>query len=175
MDTIEKTQPALRYLEPFALMRNVRGKFEDVGHQSGEAFQVPWAARGVAFGDLNDDGFPDVAVNSNNQRAVLLLNSGGNSNHWLLVDTIGKASNKDGIGAILRLVLADGTEQHAIVSTAGSYLSASDKRVHFGLGPHKSAKLLEVSWPSGTVQRLHDIAADRLLTVRETNGPVTAK
>ena len=167
MDTIELTQPALRYLEPLALMRNVKGKFEDVADRSGEAFRVPWAARGVAFGDLNNDGFPDVVVNSNNQRALLLQNSGGNGNHWLLVNTIGKASNRDGMGATLRLVLEDALEQRAMVSTTASYLSASDKRVHFGLGQHKSVKLLESSWPSGTVQRLEGVAADQILTVRE--------
>ena len=68
MDTIERTQPALRYAEPLALMRNVKGKFEDVADQSGEAFRVPWAARGVAIGDLNNDGFLDIVVNSINQR-----------------------------------------------------------------------------------------------------------
>jgi hypothetical protein len=167
MDTIELTQPALRYLEPLTLMRNLKGKFEDVADRAGEAFSVPWAARGVAFGDLNNDGFPDAAVNSNNQRALVLQNSGGNGNHWLLVNTIGKASNRDGMGAILRLVLADGMEQRAIVSTAGSYLSASDKRVHFGLGRHKSAKFLEISWPSGAEQRLENVAADQVLTVSE--------
>ena len=116
---------------------------------------------------LIDDGFPDVVVNSNNQRALLLENSGGNGNHWLLVTTVGAASNRDGIGAMLRLALPDGTEQSAIVSTAVGYLSAGDKRAHFGMGPHKSAKFLEISWPSGQVQRLENVRADQTLTIRE--------
>ena len=95
----------------------------------------------------------------------------GNGNHWLLVNLIGSVSNRDGIGAKLRLVTEDGAEQFAFVSTAGSYLSASDKRVHFGLGsslePSKKIKLLEISWPSGKVQRLGSIAADQILTVHE--------
>jgi hypothetical protein len=167
MDTIELTQPALRYLEPLMLMRNIKGKFEDVSERSGEAFRVPWAARGVAFGDLDNDGFVDVVVNSNNQRALILKNQGGNGNHWLLINTIGKVSNRDGIGAKIRLVSESGLAQYAIVSTAGSYLSASDKRVHFGLGQDKTVKLVEISWPSGTVQRIEAVSADQILTVRE--------
>jgi hypothetical protein len=170
MDTIQLSQPSLRYLEPLLLMRNVQGKFEDVSDRSGPVFRVPRAARGVAFGDLNNDGFVDVVVNSNDQRALVLQNRGGNGNHWLLVNTIGKKSNRDGIGAVIRLVAASGREQHAIVSTAGSYLSANDKRVHFGLAQDQTVKLLEISWASGAVQRLEGIAADQILTIREPDG-----
>jgi hypothetical protein len=168
MDTIELTQPSIRYMEPLLLMRNVQGKFEDVSARSGEAFRVPRAARGVAFGDLDNDGFIDIVVNSNNMPALVLRNQGANGNHWLLVNTIGNTSNRDGIGAKLRIVSESGLEQHALVSTAGSYLSASDKRVHFGLGQDKSVKLLEITWPSGRVQRLTSVAADQILTVRES-------
>jgi hypothetical protein len=167
MDTIELTQPSIRYMEPLLLMRNVKGKFEDVSARSGEAFRVPRAARGVAFGDLDNDGFVDIVVNSNNLPALLLRNQGANGNHWLLVNTIGTASNRDGIGAKLHIVSESGLEQHALVSTAGSYLSASDKRVHFGLGQDKSVKLVEITWPSGNIQRLQSVAADQILTVRE--------
>ena len=175
MDTIERTQPALRYAEPLALMRNVKGKFEDVADQSGEAFRVPWAARGVAIGDLNNDGFLDIVVNSINQRSLLLQNSGASRNHWLQVNTIGTKTNRDGIGATIHLVLPDGLEQYATVRTAVGYLSSSDKRVHFGLGAHASAKLLEISWPSGINQKLEDVRADQLLTVREPYPPESAK
>jgi hypothetical protein len=121
----------------------------------------------VAFGDLDNDGFVDVAVNSNDQRALVLRNHGGSGNHWLLVNTVGSVSNRDGIGAKLRLVPASGLEQHAIVSTAGSYLSASDRRVHFGLGRETSIRFLEISWPSGIVQRLNTVPVDQIVTVRE--------
>jgi hypothetical protein len=167
MDNIELTQPSLRYREPLLLMRNLQGKFQDVSAQSGEPFQVPLAARGAAFGDLNNDGFPEAVINCRDSRAVILRNEGGNGNHWLLVNTVGVVSNRDGIGAKLRIVTPAGAEQHAIVSTAGSYLSSSDKRVHFGLGQEKTVRLLEVFWPSGTVQKLENFAADRILTVRE--------
>ena len=84
-----------------------------------------------------------------------------------MVNTVGTASNRDGAGARLRLVGEPGLEQHAMVSTAGSYLSANDKRVHFGLGADHTVRLLEVSWPSGAVQRLEAVAAGQILTAHE--------
>jgi len=141
MDNIELTQPNLRHLEPFLLMRNVSGKFQDVTRQSGDALLEPRAARGVAFGDLDNDGFIDLAVNCNNRPAVILRNQGANGNHWLLIDTTGATSNRDGIGARIRLLGESGLEQFAMVSTSSSYLSANDKRVHFGLGKDRRARL----------------------------------
>ena len=95
------------------------------------------------------------------------MNRGGNGNHWLMVNTIGTKSNRDGIGARIRVVSPSGLEQHGFVSTAGSYASASDKRVHFGLGRDNFASLVEITWPSGTVQRQERVKADQILTVRE--------
>ena len=169
MDNIELTEPSLRYLEPLLLMKNTKGHFRDVSRQSGPAFRIPWAARGAAFGDLDNDGFVDVAINCNDGNAIILHNDGGNGNHWLLICLIGAASNRDGIGAKIRLVADDGLVQYGFVSTAGSYLSASDKRVHFGLGVSKTARLIEVSWPSGVVQRLESVAANQILTIHETS------
>ncbi|MGH9627654.1 MAG: CRTAC1 family protein [Bryobacteraceae bacterium] len=167
MDNIELTQPSLRYLEPLLLMRNVRGKFQNVSGDSGEAFSPARAARGAAFGDLDNDGWVDVVVNCNNQPALILRNEGATGNHWLTVNTIGSASNKDGIGARLRLVSESGASQTGIASAAGSYLSSSDPRAHFGLGNDTLVKLLEISWPSGVVQRLENVKADQVLDVRE--------
>ena len=167
MDNIELMQPSLRYREPLLLMKNTAGKFRDVSRESGAPFQVPLAARGVAFGDLDNDGFLDVAINCNDGEAIVLRNQGGNRNHWLSVNLIGSQSNRHGIGARLRLVTAGGLEQHAFASTAGSYLSASDKRVHFGLGSSNEARLLEIAWPSGVTQSLKSVAADQIVTVTE--------
>jgi len=167
IDNIELTQPNLRHLEPCLLMRNLNGRFEETTNRGGQALLVPRAARGVAFGDLDNDGFLDLAINCNNQRAVLLHNQGGNGNHWLLIDTVGASSNRDGIGARIRVVAESGIEQWGTVSTASSYLSASDKRVHFGLGKDRIAQMVEITWPSGAVQKIHDVKADRVLTVRE--------
>lgn len=174
MDNIELTQPNIRYLEPLLLMRNRGGRFEDVSRQSGPPFQVPLAARGIGFGDLNNDGFFDLVVNCNDRPALVLRNEGGNGNHWLLIQLTGTRSNRDGIGAEVRIVGESGLEQYAVVTTASSYLSASDKRVHFGLGKDSRVRLLEIRWPSGLVQKLEQIPADRVVTVREpveSNGP----
>ena len=172
MDTVELTQPELRYLQPLLLMRNVKGRFVDVSPQSGAPFQVPRSGRGAAFGDLDNDGDVDVAINFNNQKAVILRNEGQKGHHWLLVNTVGTVSNRDGICAELRLITESGFEQHAMVSTAGSYMSASDKRVHFGLGADKIVRVLEITWPSGVVQRLENIQANQILNIQE---PKTAR
>ena len=168
MDNIGLTQPSLRYLEPPLLMRNVAGKFLDVSARAGDAFTRPIAARGAAFGDLDNDGWVDAVINCGNGPPVILRNRGGNGNHWLMVETVGTRGNRDGIGAKVRAVTADGRERHAMVSTAGSYASSNDRRVHFGLGTATRVKLLEVVWPSGLVQQLFDVAADRLVRIVES-------
>jgi hypothetical protein len=167
MDNIELTQPVGHYREPLLLLQYRNGKFTDVSRQGGPSFKVALAARGAAFGDLNNDGWVDVAVNCNDGPALVLMNRGGSGNHWFLVDTVGTVSNRDGVGARIRLVSESGAEQHGFVSTAGSYLSASDKRVHFGLGQDRKIRLLEIIWPSGCVQRFENLAADRVFTVTE--------
>jgi hypothetical protein len=106
-------------------------------------------------------------MNCNDEPAVILRNQGGDGNHWLAVNTVGTKSNRDGIGARIKLTLPDGTAQYGYVSTASSYLSASDKRVHFGLGAHKAAASLEIAWPSGKTQRLENVKADRVVRVKE--------
>ncbi len=166
MDNIQLTRPELRYLEPPLLLRNRGGRFTDVSQLAGPAFRKPIAARGAAFGDLNNDGWIDVVLNCDNEPAVVLENQRAGGNHWLTVDTIGTKSNRDGIGTWIRLDTPTGPSQYAMVSTGSSYLSSNDKRVHFGLGSNRSASL-ELHWPSGAVQRVSNVAADRILTVRE--------
>jgi hypothetical protein len=97
----------------------------------------------------------------------VLLRNTGDANHWLIVDTIGTKSNRDGIGAQLHLITDDGKQQYAIVTTASSYLSASDKRVYFGIGRSTVIKILEIQWPSGIVQRFTGIKPDRIFLARE--------
>lgn len=167
MDNIERTHPEQRYRERLLLLRNARGRFEDVSALSGAPFQKEAVWRGAAVGDLNNDGFLDIVVSSLDSGAAVLRNTAGNGNHWLMVDTVGRTSNRDGIGAMLKLVSSSGATQFAMVKTSGSYLSASDKRVHFGLGSDAGVKLLEITWPRGIVQRVENPAVDRLLRVTE--------
>ncbi len=167
MDNIELSEPGARYREPLLLLENKTGKFQDVSKLGGSAFQIPCAGRGAAFGDLNNDGSVDVAVNCNDGPALVLMNRGGNGNHWLIVNTVGTRSNRDGIGARIRLVPESGPEQFGYVSAAGSYASASDKRVHFGLGRNAVVRSLEITWPSDARQQLGNIRADQVFTVTE--------
>ena len=169
MDNIELTDPSLRYLEPLLLMKNNAGKFRNVSQESGPAFRVPLSARGAAFGDLDNDGSIDIAINCNDGPAIILRNQGGTANHWLLINLVGSVSNRDGFGARVHVIPEQGLEQHAFVSSAGSYLSASDKRVHFGLGASRKVRLLEINWPSGIVQQIHSVDANQIITVREPN------
>jgi len=166
MDNVQYFQRNVRYLEPLMLLRNLEGRFEDVSAQSGEPFRTLQAARGVAFGDIDNDGQVDMVVSCLDGSPMLLHNQ-GSPNHWLTVNTVGTSSNRDGIGTRLHLVRESGASQYAMVSTGGSYLSANDKRVHFGLGNDRSVRLLELVWPSEAVQTLHDLPVDRMITVRE--------
>jgi enediyne biosynthesis protein E4 len=167
MDTIQVNEPHLRYLESPLLLWNDRGKrFADVSGESGEVFQQTWAARGMAVGDLDNDGRVDVVVTSIDGPAWVLHNETASQNHWITLKLEGVQSNRDGIGAEIR-ISTPAHEQYATVTTAGSYQSSSDRRVHFGLGSSWSIARIEIRWPSGVKQVLSDIRADQILTVKE--------
>ncbi|HKF05848.1 MAG TPA: CRTAC1 family protein [Candidatus Sulfotelmatobacter sp.] len=165
MDTIEKTSPNLRYLEPPLLLRNSSGHFSRV--IPGDAFRQDWAGRGAAFGDIDNDGDVDVVVSNLGQKSYVLRNDGGNRNNWIGIQTVGTKSNRDGIGARIKVVSASGLTQYFTVNTAVGYLSASDKRVIAGLGKDSSAKLIEIRWPSGIVQKFEDVKARQYLKAVE--------
>ena len=165
MDTIEKTSPNLRYLQPPLLLRNERGRFVRV--LAGDALQKEWAGRGAAFGDLDNDGDTDVVVSNVGQKAYVLRNDGGNEQNWLAIRTVGTRSNRDGIGSQVRVVTAAGLVQHFTINTAVGYLSASDKRLLVGLGAEASAKLVEIRWPSGAVQTFDNVKSRQTLVATE--------
>ena len=165
MDTIEQTSPNLRYRQPPLLLRNQAGRFSAVA--PGEVFATPWAGRGAAFGDLDDDGDVDVVLGNVGERAVVLRNEGGHRRGWLRIVPRGTRSNRDGIGARITVTGASGLVQHVTVSTAIGYLSASDRRVLVGLGNDASARRVEIRWPSGAVQTFADVAAGRTLVATE--------
>lgn len=168
MDTIEVNEPHLHYRESPLLAWNDKGKkFVDVSKDSGEVFQQKWAARGLASGDIDNDGRVDVVVASNDGPAWVLKNETPGNGHWITLKLIGVKSNRDGIGAQVE-ILTDSGRQYATVSTAGSYQSSSDRRVHFGLGSAAAVKSIRVRWPSGIVQTLEGVKADQILSVRET-------
>jgi enediyne biosynthesis protein E4 len=166
LDTIELNYPNLHYREPLLLAHNTGHGFVDVSLQSGSVFGQAWVSRGMAIGDLDNDGRLDAVVTTNDGPIHILHNETLSQNHWLLLKLIGHKSNRDAIGAEVMLVTNSGA-QYATVSTAGSYLSASDKRVHFGLGRESAAQRIEIRWPSGIKQTLRDVAADQILQIDE--------
>ena len=160
--------PQQQYRQPNAVFRNLHnGTFKDVSADAGRGMQVRAAHRGCAFGDLNNDGKIDVVVSAIGSPAELLYNTSTDNNHWILIKTVGVKSNHDGIGTRIKLTGASGLIQYNHVTTAGSYASSSDPRVHFGLGADSVIREIELKWLSGTLQVLRNVKADQVLTVTE--------
>lgn len=155
------------YRLPNAIFRkSPDGMYEDVAPDAGPALERAEAHRGAAFGDLDNDGRIDVVVSAIGVRAAILFNE-SEAGHWLSLDLEGTASNRSGIGARVKLTDENGRSQYNHVTTAVGYASASDSRVHFGLGPSERASEIEVRWPSGKVQTLVNVSADQILKVQE--------
>ena len=174
LDTIELSFPNLRYREPMLLAWNAGHRMVDVSALSGDVFRQAWLGRGMAVGDLDNDGRLDAVVTTNDGPVHVLHNETETANHWLILKLVGHRSNRDGIGADVRVVTAQAA-QLATVSTASSYLSSSDKRVHFGLGTETVARTVEIRWPSGAVQRLEQVHGDQVLQVDEPVAGPPAK
>ena len=155
------------YREPRVLNRNLgNGTFEEVSQLAGTAITTPSTGRGCAFGDYNNDGCVDVVINNQDAGAALLRFTRRNQNHWMSIKLVGTKSNRSAIGARAKCV-AGSLSQIDEVRSGGSYISQNDLRIHFGLGEKTSVDLLEIRWPSGTVDQFHKIAADQFILVEE--------
>jgi hypothetical protein len=152
---------------PDAVFRN-KGNFtfEDLSLAAGPTFSIPAAHRGAAFGDLNNDGKIDIVVSVLNGPPEIMMNRTSNRNHWIILNLVGVKSNRDGLGAKVKITTANGS-QYNQSSTAVGYNSSSDKRVHFGLGTASIVDRIEIAWPSGVRQDLTNVKADQILTVKE--------
>ena len=166
LDTIERTTAYLKYKQLPLLMRNTGKGFVNISATAGAAFNAPLAARGLAIGDLNNDGQLDAVVAVLDAAPVILRNN-GTANHWLGITLVGGKSNRNGIGARVTVTSAAGQKQIFDASSAGSYLSSSDPRIVAGLGTAKAVRSVEVRWPSGRVQTIANPAIDRYLRVNE--------
>jgi enediyne biosynthesis protein E4 len=167
LDTIETISPQLHYREPMLLARNIEGKkFVDVSSISGDVFSKRWVGRGMATGDINNDGMMDAVVTENGGPAHILLNHTKTANHWLGLSLTGHKSNRDAIGAVVKVTTTNGS-RWATVTTCSSYLSSSDKRLHFGLGTAATAQSVEIRWPSGIVQTIKDVKGDQYVKIDE--------
>lgn len=168
LDNITELIPMRPYPEPNSLFRNLgNGRFEDVVAIAGSGLGGEAAHRGVAFGDLDNDGRVDMIVSVLGGPVKFLHNTTQNENHWISLQLAGTKSNRMGLGAQVHITTGDGRSQWNEATTAVGYASSSDSRVHFGLGASREIKDLEIRWPSGIKQVLHDVAVDRVMTVEE--------
>ncbi len=175
MDNIEVTQPHLQYLQPPILLKYRKSKFIDISAEAGEPFRKPGVARGAAFGDLDNDGDIDIVISDYQAPAHLLRNEGGNQHHWIELDLQGTKSNRDAIGARVKLTTGNGKILYRAVSTAGSYASSNDRRVAFGIGEETSIREITIRWPSGLIQSVENPMPDQILHIVEAPpGPAAA-
>jgi hypothetical protein len=175
-EEIGRVQPRIRYAEPPLLFRNTgRGRFEDVTARRGDALKRPIVGRGAAYADYDGDGALDILVTTNNGPAYLLHNEGNaTGNHWLRIRLQGTKSNRDGIGAVVRVV-TPGHTQWQTVHSGSSYASQSDLALTFGLGKDTQIQSVEVLWPSGTHETIRNARIDRSNVIVEGSGAATAR
>jgi len=169
VDNIAEFRKGANDAQPSLLLRNTGDRFLNVGGQAGPAFAVETVSRALAKGDIDNDGDLDLLITSNGGPVQLLLNEGGNRNNALLVKTIGTKTNRDGIGARIRLT-AGGRTLVDQVTSGSSYLTQHDMRVHFGLGASTKVDRLEVTWPDGRVDAIENLPVNHVITVREGQG-----
>ena len=172
LDNVARYRPDVAYAEPKLMLRNTGGgMLENVSDRLGQDLMRRRVSRGVAAGDFDNDGDVDLLVSNNGGVPQLLRNDGGNTNHWLEILLIGTKSNRDGVGARVKLIAGD-LVQYDQRKGGASYQSAPDPRLHFGLGRQTTVDTLEIKWPSGMVTRLLDLPANQIIAVEEGKGVV---
>jgi enediyne biosynthesis protein E4 len=166
---VEKLPIDIHFKDHAILYQNLgNGKFRDVSREAGPAFTEKHSARGAAFGDIDNDGAIEIAINNQNERPSLLKLDHQPAGHWIILRLAGTMSNRSAIGARVKLT-AGGMVQSDEVRSGGSYLSQSDLRLHFGTGERALIDRIEVTWPAGRRQILTGTRADQVLTIREEN------
>jgi hypothetical protein len=172
LDNVQLYHQGTTYAEPKLMFRNNgHGVFENVSDRLGPDFQLPRVSRGAAIADFDNDGDLDILVNNCDQPPQLLRNDGGNANHWLQIFLIGTKSNRDGVGARVKVSAGD-LVLYDERKGGMSYQSAQDPRLHFGLGEHTTVDSLEIVWPSGMKTKLANLKSDQIITVKEGVGLV---
>lgn len=171
LDNIRFFRGGTEYAEPKVIFRNLGGTFQDVTRQLGPDLADPRVSRAAAFADYDNDGDVDVLVTNNGGLPQLFRNDGGNRKHWVEVRLAGTRSNRDGIGAKVRLV-ANGVLQTDEAKGGMSYQAAHDPRLHFGLGGTTRIERIEIAWPSGAVTKLTNVPADQCITIKEDVGQI---
>jgi enediyne biosynthesis protein E4 len=172
---VDQINSSLHYLEPKLLFLNERdGKFRDISKLVGPAIQTPQVSRGMAIGDLFNDGKLEAVVENLQGEPMILRPEGGPRNHWISFQLEGVQSNRLALNARVRVTAGDLVQLGEVIS-GGSYLSQNDLRVHFGLGAHRRVDRAEVIWPGGKTETLTNLAADRFYTVREGSGVIDSE
>lgn len=171
LDNVQLYHSLVSYKEPLLMFHNLgHGKFEKVSESLGPDFNRPMAGRGLATADFLNDGQVGIAVNCRGESPLILRNE-GSPNHWVEIQLIGTKSNRDGIGALLKLS-SGGVIQVDQSKGGTSYMSASDPRIHFGLGKRSKIESLQITWPSGRVDKLTNVPIDSIVAVKEGVGIV---
>ena len=172
-EEIGRVQPKVRYREPPLLFRNLgQRRFENVSDSMGAEFNQPMVARGAAYADFDRDGDLDLLITSNHGPARLFRNDGGNQNHWISIRTVGTKSNRDGIGAVVRVRSASGTQWNTVHS-GSSYCSQSDLALTFGLGKDDKITAIDIEWPGSGKQQIGQVASNQFLVIQEGKGIIS--